>query len=162
FLRIAPASAAERRPDPTPEQVALLRELEVEAGRFVAAGRAYDRSVRAILDRELLRRRGGRARYFDAALGEETAALAESRVDAIARLERCLGRYPEDPEYTPDTMFRLGELYFETSSEAFDEAYAAAEGASGGADVPLEPDFGRTLDLYRRIVERFPGYRNVD
>jgi tetratricopeptide (TPR) repeat protein len=161
FLRVAPPSTVDERPAPTPEQEATLREMETEARRFVAAGRAYDRSVRSILERELRRRRGGRARYFGTALGEETVALAESRVDAIARLERFLVRYPEDGEYTPDTMFRLGELYFEKSSEAFNEAYIAAERAGTG-DVPLEPDFGPTLDLYRRIVERFPSYRNVD
>ncbi|MBC7171026.1 MAG: tetratricopeptide repeat protein, partial [Polyangiaceae bacterium] len=90
------------------------------------------------------------------------ASGAEARGDAVARLERFLARYPSDPEYTPDAMFRLGELYYEESSESFNSAYAAMEREAGGEEVPLEPDFSRTIELYRVIAQRFPEFRSVD
>jgi cellulose synthase operon protein C len=162
FLRIAPAVTAERRRAPTRAEAATLRELEGETDRFLRAGEAYRATVHAMLERELGRRRSGRARHFDGALAEYEGSTAGARADTIARLERFLGRYPADPEYTPDGMFRLGELYYEESSEQFNEAYAVAERSSASEEVPLEPDYTRTIELYRTIAQSFPTYRNMD
>ncbi len=162
FLRVAPAVTVARRRRPTAEQADALRALESEADRFLRAGAAYRGAVDAMFERDLARRRSGRARRFDTAVATHEGAVVVARGDTIARLERFLARYPEDPEYTPDGMFRLGELYYEESSEQFNQAYAAAERSGGDEEVPLEPDYTRTIELYRSIAQRFPSYRSMD
>src|SRR5205085_1505554 len=71
-----------------------------------------------------------------------------------------------DQRWSPDAIFRLAELYFERAN---DEYLAAAQrqqkaDAASGADTPPPPtpDYGKTVDLYRQLIERFPTYRLVD
>src|SRR5699024_1518320 len=111
FLKMLPFSTEDGRPAPTVEAQRALDEMTGAASHVVAAGEAYQGVVQAISKRSLRRRIRDRMRYFDRKLDQEHVALEWSRDQAIARLEHFIARYPKDPKYTPDTMFRLGELY---------------------------------------------------
>src|SRR5207302_10375975 len=59
------------------------------------------------------------AGQYDRAVDELEQEERARRMEAIARFEEFLKKYPNDPTYTPDAMFRLAELFFEKSSDAY-------------------------------------------
>ena len=84
------------------------------------------------------------------------------RVQAIAQFEQFLVRYPSHVRYTPDALFRLAELYFERSSEEFIAAVKQRSGTEAGAEGAGLPDFGASIELYKRLLRSYPDYRNSD
>lgn len=156
FLDTTDRRIHDDRPPPTPEQIAALREMEAEAGRFTKAGASYRGAIDSILRREYQRQRREREQGYARQIREEERLQTEARNDAIARFERFVRAYPNDPTYTPDAMFRLGELYYERDAIAFQDAQEDAAAATG------HPDFSPTIGMYRDLVARFPGYRRAD
>ncbi len=156
FLDTTDRRIRDDRPPPTPEQIAALREMEAEAGRFTKAGASYRGAIDSILRREYQRQRREREQGYARQISEEERLQTEARNDAIARFERFVRAYPNDPTYTPDAMFRLGELYYERDAIAFQDAQEDAAAALG------HPDFSATIGMYRDLVTRFPGYRRAD
>ncbi len=162
FLDTTDSRIVDERPPPTADQIAALREMEAEVERFARVGGAYRESVASLLRREYLRQRRGRDRWYGRQITDEERALNEAREAAIVVFERFLRRYPDDPTYSPDAMFRLGELYFERSSIEFDQAEAAAI-ENSELEVPEVADFTPTIELYRRLVREFgTSYRRID
>jgi TolA-binding protein len=157
FLDTTDRRIRDDRPPPTPEQVRALREMEAEVARFTKSGASYREAIRSVLRREYLQRRREREQGYARQIREEERLLNEARERAIRLFERFIRRYPDDPTYTPDAMFRLGELYYERSAIAFQDASLAG-------DTPEEghPDFTPTINLYRELVRRFPNYRRID
>lgn len=156
FLDTTDRRIHDDRPPPTPEQIAALREMEAEAGRFTKAGASYRGAIDSILRREYQRQRREREQGYARQIREEERLQTEARNDAIARFERFVRSYPNDPTYTPDAMFRLGELYYERDAIAFQEAQEDAAAVMG------HPDFSATIGMYRDLVTRFPDYRRAD
>ncbi|HJL16243.1 MAG TPA: tetratricopeptide repeat protein [Sandaracinaceae bacterium LLY-WYZ-13_1] len=156
FLDTTDRRITDERPPPSAEQVAALREMEAEVDRFTRTGRAYRDSVNSILVREYHRRRRERQAGYARQIREEERLQNEARDRAIALFEAFIRRYPNDPTYTPDAMFRLGELYYERASIQFQEQSAA------GTLEGTTPDFSATVDLYRTLIQRFPDYRRID
>ncbi|MCA9603193.1 MAG: tetratricopeptide repeat protein, partial [Myxococcales bacterium] len=155
FLDTTDRRIVDDRPPPSAAQVAALKELEQEMAGFARAGTAYDNAVGSIVRREYLRTRRQKDEVYSAQIAEEEKHLIKAREDAITLFEHFIDRYPNDPTYTPDAMFRLGELYFERSYERF---YAQ----QGGALQTNTPDFTATIDLYHQLVTRFPNYARID
>ncbi|MGE0787557.1 MAG: tetratricopeptide repeat protein [Sandaracinaceae bacterium] len=155
FLDTTDRRIEDDRPPPTPEQIQALHELEAEVGRFTQVGRSYRDTVNSILLREYQRRRRERQAGYARQIREEERLQNEARDRAIRLFEAFIRRYPTDPTYTPDAMFRLGELYYERSAIAFQEASEANEGSG-------TPDFSDTVTLYQTLIERFPDYRRID
>ena len=166
FLDTTDTRIVDERPPPTPEQIAALREMEAEVARFSQAGGAYGNTVVSLVRREYLRQRRGRNQWYARQIREEERLLDEARENAIRQFERFVRRYPDDPTYTPDAMFRLGELYYERSAiqfqEGYDEAQARMDAGEEDVELPETPDFDPTIELYRRLVEQFPDYRRLD
>lgn len=157
FLDTTDRRIRDDRPPPTPEQVAALREMEAEVDRFSQAGHSYRSAIVSILRREYGQRRRDREQGYSRQIREEERLQNDAREAAIRAFERFIRRYPSDPTYTPDAMFRLGELYYERSAIAFAEATEADPAATEG-----HPDFNPTINLYRDLVARFPSYRRID
>lgn len=155
FLDTTDRRIGDERPPPSPEQVAALLEMEAEAGRFTQVGGAYRSSVNSILQREYHRRRRERQAGYARQIREEERLQNEARERAIRLFEAFVARYPHDPTYTPDAMFRLGELYYERSAIAFQDETETAESIG-------TPDFSDTVELYRTLIQRFPDYRRID
>jgi cellulose synthase operon protein C len=167
FLKVTRRPVEEERPPVEPEMVEALRMLESQVERYERAGAGYRDIVTSILKRDYLRQRRTRNIWYDERLRTEDVALDEARESAIRQFERFLSRYPHMPEYTPDAMFRLGELYFERSARqfqrSFEDSQAARDRGEGEPAGALSvPDFGPTVDLYRTLLERFPTYERLD
>ncbi len=166
FLDTTDRRIVDERPPPSPEQVAALREMEKEVERFQLVGQSYRATVVSLVRREYLRQRRGRDQWYGRQIRDEERMLNEARANAIRQFERFIERYPDDPTYTPDAMFRLGELYFERSAVQFQEQYDAAQAARDRGDedveLPETPDYLPTIELYKRLVRNFPDYRRID
>ena len=94
----------------------------------------------------------------------------KERLDAIARFEEFLRRYPDDPRYSPDVMFRLAELYYERSTDdhllamrEYEERLKAMDPARNDEPPPEpQPDFAKSIVIYRGLITRFPDYKLND
>lgn len=171
FLVTTDRRVRDDRPPPTPEQVAALREMEAEVANFTRVATSYRDTVSGIVRREYLRQRRNRDEGYARQVREEERLQNEARDRAIRLFERFVEHYPSDPTYTPDAMFRLGELYYERSATQFEQRIMetnaerdrrTAAGLSSD-DIPeVEKDFNPTINLYRRLVQNFPNYRRLD
>jgi TolA-binding protein len=157
FLDTTDRRISDERPPPTAEQIAALLEMEREVDAFTRVGTAYRDSVNSILMREYARQRRERQAGYARQIREEERLMNEARERAIALFEAFIRRYPTDPTYTADAMFRLGELYYERSAIAFQAASEAGNLPESG-----HPDFLPTVQLYLELIRRFPDYRRID
>ena len=154
----------------TPEQEALLQDVSRALKTYEEESREFHREVQLRVERQYEQKRGALAGSYEKVIRELEAQERKERLDAIARFEEFLRRYPHEPRYTPDVMFRLAELYYERSSDEhllaskeYREQLEAREGAPGD-NVPAEPtvDFADSITLYRQLLKQFPDYRLND
>ncbi len=157
FLQTTDTRIRDDRPPPSQEQIDALLEMEAEVDRFSRSGTSYRSAILSILRREYAQRRRDREQGYSRQIREEETLQNQAREDAIAAFERFVRRYPNDPTYTPDAMFRLGELYYERSAIQFADASELDPSATSG-----HPDFTPTINLYRDLVARYPHYRRID
>ena len=158
----------DERPGPTAAQLEALRQLEEEVERFSETGETFRSTVTSLVRREYLQQRRERDRWYGEQLEAEEMAFNEAREESIRVFEEFIRRYPNHPKYTPDAMFRLGELYFERSAMDFQKLYDDAQAAREAGDLtaedslPTSPDFTPTVTLYKALAKRFPDYERSD
>jgi len=168
FLRDTGKRIVDERPPPTEQQLEALRQLEEEVDRFTETGEAFRSTVTSLVRRQYLQQRRARDRWYGERLETEERAFREAREDSIRVFEDFIRRYPNHAKYTPDAMFRLGELYFERSAVAFQTLYDDAQAAREAGDLtaednlPTSPDFTATVALYKTLARRFPDYERSD
>ncbi|MFP2910966.1 tetratricopeptide repeat protein [Pyxidicoccus sp. 3LFB2] len=154
----------------TPEQEALLQDVSRAMKTYEEESREFHREVQLLVERKYEQKRGSLAGSYEKAIRDLEAQERKERLDAIARFEEFLRRYPNEPRYTPDVMFRLAELYYERSAD--EHLLAAKEyrermealDSNPDAEVPTEPtvDFADSIALYRRLLKQYPDYRLND
>jgi TolA-binding protein len=134
--------------------------------RFDEEARAYRAEVQAQVQKRYEGHRRALADHFERAIASLETEERADREDAIARFEAFLAAYPDDPTYTPDTMFRLSELYYEKSNDEFKQASdafreEAQRALAEGREPPAEPvkSYAPSIALYQRIITGFPSYR---
>lgn len=166
-----PPAAVAPRPDPTPEQVEALRLLEREVEAFTQRGEAFRASVNGLLRREHESQLDRLRRGFERQIAAEREAEAQARRHAIQVFTRFLELYPDEPDHTPDVMFRLAELYYDEAAyakleadEQLDRLRAQREAAGQDTSDLVAPpvDYRCSILLYRHILHRFPSYRLRD
>ena len=168
FLQDTEKRVVDDRPGPTQAQLEALRQLEEEVARFSETGETFRSTVTSLVRREYLQQRRERDRWYGERLETEERAFNEAREESIRVFEEFIGRYPNHPKYTPDAMFRLGELYFERSAMDFQKLYDDAQAAREAGDLtaedslPTSPDFTPTVTLYKALAKRFPHYERSD
>src|SRR5262249_622724 len=84
-------------------------------------------------------------------------------------LKQFLAKYPNDPKWTPDAMFRLADVYLDKAKLEWDEKQAALEKQAAPQPPPEEdtdkppqyvgPDFTPAIAIWNDLVRRFPDYR---
>ena len=160
----APAApAAPRAPGRDPEALAE------EEARFEEVAKDYRDGIQALINYKYEERRRFVSESYEKPIAALEAQDRRERQDAIQQFEEFLVRYPDDPNYTPDAMFRLAELYYEKGSDEFNEALAGyreevRRAIAEGREPPEEPqrDDSRSIALYRKLLSDFPGYRSLD
>jgi len=143
-----------------------LEELTEEVRRFEEVAREYRQEVQILVEKRYDERRRFLSENYELAIKDLEVLERKERQDAIVQFEEFLARYPDDPAFTPDAMFRLAELYYERSND--DYALALAEwrdqvkkAIAEGRDPPPEPfkSYARSISLYQRLITGFPTYR---
>ncbi|MFO8073671.1 MAG: tetratricopeptide repeat protein [Polyangia bacterium] len=158
-------SSMERAPEGE-EELTLGEIREHDLQIFIERSGDFKQIVDGMVRRVYEMRRSFVDENYESKIKAEEERAKQARRDAIAYFEAFLEKYPSDPPYTPDAMFRLAELYYDDSYikyldslDAYHEAQERGEGAT--AQLPVK-EFERTINLFRELVQRYPDYRNVD
>jgi TolA-binding protein len=154
----------------TPEQEALLQEVSRALKTYEEESREFHREVQQLVEFKYEQKRRALASSYETAIRDLEVRERKERIEAIARFEEFLRRYPDEARFTPDVMFRLAELYYERSADEHNQAeneykerLASLDSAPEG-EMPPEPtpDFSDSIALYRRLLKDFPDYRLND
>jgi tetratricopeptide (TPR) repeat protein len=158
----APGSRRNERvpaiPPPTPEQIAALAELQKEADEYAADAKEYRSTLTRIIKHHYEEKRRRILTALDREIATEQKGLKAAREEAIKRLEAFVAKYTrpnDDPQNTPDAMFRLAALYEERGREAADE-YEPKPG-----EPPPVPDLKQAIALYKTIIQTYPAYNEL-
>ena len=119
---LAGPAAAQTEPRPlTPEEQQVLKEVEDVGKRYEGAAKAHQGTMRGILRKEY----GDRMRLlqgrYDSGVGEAEKDYRKNATSTMELLKQFLAKYPNDPKWTPDAMFRLSDLYLDEAKYAWDE-----------------------------------------
>ncbi|MBK8012227.1 MAG: tetratricopeptide repeat protein [Deltaproteobacteria bacterium] len=175
----AQISPEESRPPPPPtaQQVdaptsfdaqveALTRELDY----YRSGAESFSGDMKDFIRLQYGEQKALLASQYESSVGELERTERERRMEAIERFQAFLQKYPDDPKYTPDAMFRLAELYFERSSDEYltrsreyeRQLAAFDQGALVQPPEPPQPSYERTIGLHQTLLRRFPDYRLTD
>lgn len=177
--RIRPGDA-EKLKAPLPKrprddkEAAGVEEMEGFAERFESAYGAMAHTIGQELIVESSRGRHALQEGYEREIRDHEAKARKLRAIAITRYVDFLKLHPDDATWTPEILFRLAELYFETSSdrlarqeEAFNkelEAYQARLEKDPDAQPPASPnpEYDDAIEMYRRVAIEFPNYTYGD
>jgi cellulose synthase operon protein C len=148
----------------TAQEAEVLKDVETEWDRYIDSGETHHKRMRQVLLREYDGRTTELERRYAERIARTESDLAKRHKDTIALLEKFIAKHPNDPELTPDQMFRLADLYLDVADAELEVRLAAQEQsgqppAEGTAD--LAADYGRSLALWEDILKRFPNYRQL-
>ena len=154
----------------TPEEQKQLNDLQEMLRSYEDESRDFKRDVQLLVEKKYEEKRSDLAASYEKAIRDLEVNERKDRLDAIAQFEEFLQRYPDEPRYTPDVMFRLAELYYERSADDHAVAMRAYEDQlkrvdpSSNAPPPPEPavDFRPSIGLYRQLLEKFPKFKFND
>lgn len=163
----------------TGEELDALKELEtMDLPRYEAGQAEHIARMKVILRREYEQRLSGiNAKYKKPCVDASKDSRARSDQSRVL-LEEFLAKYPSDPAWTPDVMFRLAKLYYYQINAAWNEfsnpPCQAITGApsldvtpTSGLDIDGDgtfdgPDYTPSITLWRRIATEFKEYRLID
>lgn len=167
----SPEELAKKADRPGMPNAAEREEFERVAARFSEVAIEYNREVEALLDSSFKDRMKGVTERYDREASQIETNESERRNDAIAQFERFIEKYPREPRYTPDAMFRLAELYYEKSAVDYDIAlkfYNQQKALYDRGKVPERPknaerDYSDVIKTYQRLLGTFgDSYRYAD
>lgn len=154
----------------TDQEKRALEELSQAIAAYEEESREFKREVQLLIEKKYEEKRNLLANSYEKAIRDLEVLERKERLDAISAFEEFLTRYPNDPRYTPDVMFRLAELYYERSSD--DQTVAMREYEENlkkldpekNPTPPAEPkiDFSKSIALYKRLISEFPNYKLND
>jgi TolA-binding protein len=134
--------------------------------RYAEEAASFRDEAQALIRKEFEAKRGFLAENYEQAVGGLEVLERSEREDAIAKFEEFIARYPDDPTFGADAMFRLAELYYEKANDDYTvmlEAYRedARRAQAEGRDAPGEPmkNYAPSIALYQRLVTQYPDYR---
>jgi hypothetical protein len=153
----------------TPEELQVLDEVEQIAERYKRESGAHAETMRAIIRREYGEKVRVLEERYDKGVDAAEKDYRKRLGSTMELLKAFLEKYPNDPRWTPDAMFRLADLYLDQAKHEWDEKEAAMAVAppapSEDLDAPVAyygPDFTAAIDIWRDIASRFPEYRQID
>ncbi|MCC6620112.1 MAG: tetratricopeptide repeat protein [Deltaproteobacteria bacterium] len=162
---------ARKKVQATPELEGDRAEFMKVAERFYAIAEEYREEVDNLLDDSFKERMAGVNDRYDKQSRDVELSERERRNDAIRQFERFVAKYPTDPRYTPDAMFRLAELYYERSAVDYDDAskeYNAQKALYDRGKIPERPTppvrgFDDVVKTYLALIKTFGDqYRYAD
>lgn len=147
----------------TPEEKEQLKDIEAEYERFTQAAVEHDVRMRTIARREFDTRTADLTKKYADKIAKIEAGRGRLHGDTIAKLEAFLKEHPDHEQFTPDSMFRLADLYIDLSEEEFEARMSEQEkgGQPADSDTAQMVDYSRSLALWEQILTKFPKYRQT-
>jgi TolA-binding protein len=154
----------------TPQEQAELDELGQAISQYESESKDFRREIQQLVEKKYEDKRALLANSYEKSISDLEGVERRDRLDAIAQFEEFLHRYPGDPKYTPDVMFRLAELYYERSADeqavamrVYEEKLKAQDPSKQGEPIP-EPQihFDDSIRIYRNLLAQFPDYKLND
>ncbi|HEX9052425.1 MAG TPA: tetratricopeptide repeat protein, partial [Anaeromyxobacter sp.] len=143
-------------------------ELEESVRRWDEEARAFRAELAATIQKQFDERRRFLSDNYEQAILDLETLERNEREAAIVRFEEFLSRYPDDPQFTPDAMFRLAELYYEKANDDYELALEthrqlARDAVAEGRDAPPEPakNYAPSIALYQQLITGFPDYKFI-
>jgi TolA-binding protein len=164
----APKAAPRLVPDTSATPARELEDFLRAQERWAAEAAEYRQDVQLLIERKYEDKRAALSDSYEAQLRELEDDERLQRKDAIERFARFVERYPDEPRYTPDAMFRLAELYFEEAKDnqrlAQRDYEETLRGLPSGEEPPPEPKvaFEKSIALYGQLIAKFPQYKLLD
>ena len=158
----------------TPDDEKALDEMEAVLARYKRAAAVAADTLATLTVVEAERGRGKLHKKLDAEIAARKARATKLREDAIARYDAFLAQNPSDPSWTPEILFRLAELHFESDADRLARAeddyekalleFEARKDKKKTDTPPLPPkvDYTRSVALLQDLVARFPSYVHAD
>ncbi len=144
-------------------------ELEEAVSRWEDEAKSFRSEVQTIVQKQFDERRRFLSENYEQAIRDLEVLERNEREAAIARFGEFIARYPDDPQFSPDAMFRLAELYYEKANDDFDLATAAhreeaKKALAEGREPPPEPmkSYAPSIALYQQLITGFPSYKFAD
>ena len=155
-----------KRPPTDEEQHTLEEERKQDIDIFIRRSRDFKDVVDGTVRRVYEARRREVNSDYEADIEREWRLEEQATDDAIAYFKSFLKKYPDKRPYTPDAMYRLGELYYDKAYYQYQKAlevYGEAEDR-GEADAlaPPSKDFSQTIQIFEALTARYPDYANID
>ena len=129
-----------------------LKDVEVEWGKYTGRADEHHRRLRDQLLRSFDEKTAELEARYASRIADATATKAERQRAIIEQLEKFIADHPDHPQFTPDAMFRLADLYLDIADEELDLA---------GADAEPIADYSKSLALWEKIITQFPDYRQM-
>ena len=131
-----------------------------EVVRFEGRVREYQKEFRQLVLREVAEKRKFVESKYSEAISEQELKEVQARKDAIILFEQFIRKYPDNPKYTPNAMYRLAELYYERSMIVYNEkteGYEAELEKFDNHEISVEPelpeiDFSDSIRLYTEEI----------
>ncbi len=151
-----------------------IAEFEALAGRYRAGHEAMAHTIGQTLVIGGVTGRRALQLSYDKKIKTRQAEARKFRAQAVRRYQDFLKLHPDDPAWTPEIMFRLAELHFETSSERLARAEDAFQKELEAYQLRLEkdknaqpppspvPEHADAIALYRDVVVGFPRFHLAD
>jgi cellulose synthase operon protein C len=127
----------------------------------------YLSEIQSLLRANIEEKRREIEKRYEPVIQRELEKEAQSRHDAIVLFEEFIKKHPDNEEHTPGAMYRLAELYYERSVIAQEKRMEKYEDdliAFEKKETKKEPgmpvvDFGPTISLYRKILNKFEDFK---
>ncbi len=164
---LAPPVISSIEREPSEEEVETLKKgRKQDLELLIRRTQDFREVVDGLVRRDYEMRREFIDESYQDRIKEEEKLAEKTRQSAIEYFEQFLKKYPNDPNYTPDAMYRLAELYYDDSfikyQEALEEfARAQDRGAAENMDPPVK-ELDRTIRIFRDLIARYPDYRSID
>ncbi len=137
-----------------------------EVIRFEGRVKDYQKELNQLVMREVAEKRKFIDSKYSGLIDEQELMELRARQDAIILFEEFVRKYPDNPKYTPNAMYRLAELYYERSMIVYNEKTAGYEEEIEKFDrgeISVEPelpeiDFSDSIRLYTEMMRRFPDF----
>lgn len=135
--------------------------------KFRQAAREYLTEVRALVRKRYRERRNLIAGGYEARIKVLEKKEAIKRKSAIAYFKAFIQKYPRNPKYSPDAMYRLAELIYEKEYEdylaraaRYDEDLKRFENKEiSDEPLPAKKQFTETVSWLQQLTSQFPRYR---
>ncbi len=134
--------------EPTEEDISQYEEA---TKRFSEHGKSFYEGIQNRIQNEYDRKKLELEERYD----REVELLETKEIDAILatieQIRKFIKRYPDEPKFTPDALFRLAELYYLKSKKEYD---IDRQGAIARYEQSLR-DYDKALEDYDRAMNKW-------